>query len=111
MFPDGDTKFASLTVLGGDDVGGVAAEPGGDATGVSGDPADAGGDETAVSGSEAPAGGASPSAAFVATGGCAGGEFCLPPEAEHAARAAASVIAPHNPAQPRADAMSPPKAE
>ena len=106
MFPDGDTKFASVTVLGGDevDVGGVATERGGD-------PADVGADETDVSGNEAPAGGASPSAAFVAIGGCAGGEFCLPPEAEHAARAAASVIAPHHPAQPRADAMSPPKAE
>ncbi|GAA3337870.1 hypothetical protein GCM10020358_15820 [Amorphoplanes nipponensis] len=82
MFPDGDTKLAALTSLGG------VTERDGDAAAV---------------------GGASPRAALVAVGGVVGdGEF---DGAEHAVRETAVAIAPHSPAHPRAAAMSPPKAE
>jgi hypothetical protein len=93
MFPDGDTKVASLTALGEDN-----ADAGGDDADVGGEEADAGGNEAAADG-------ASPIAAFVAIGSRVGGESGVPPEAVHAARAAVSVSAPHSPAHPRPTAM------
>jgi hypothetical protein len=81
MFPEGDTKFASLTCLGGADAGAVVA-----------------------------AGGASPKAAFVAAGLVVSRGPGVSDDAEHPARAAASST-PHNPAHPRTAAMTPPEAE
>ena len=106
MVPDGDTKFASRTALGDDE-----ADAGEDEVDVGDEAADGSGEKAPVGGDEAAADGASPSPAFVPAAGRVGREFGVPPEAEHAARAAASMIAPHNPAHPRAGAMSPPKAE
>ena len=113
MFPDGDTKVASLTALDETraDVGEDDADVGEDNADVGSVAADVRGDEADAGGNDAATDGASPTAAFVAAGGRVGGESGVPSEAVHAARAAVSVSAPHSPAHPRATAMRPPKAE
>jgi hypothetical protein len=107
MFPDGDTKFASLTATGGAKDGNAAAA----------------GDEAKTAGAEPDGGattdGASPKAAFVDIEGVADRVPGASDVAEQAVRAATNMITPHNPAQPRAAvpprtraaAMPPPKAE
>jgi hypothetical protein len=84
MFPDGDTKLAALTTLGGatDGAGGVGASPSAAFVGV--------GD------------------AVGAAVGCGSG---LPGDAEHATATSASVIAAPSLTHPLATAISPSKAE